>query len=53
MAILVGVRTIEHGIFISDETMDLMKKQDVYLVPTIIAGKTVTENAQFLLISLM
>lgn len=45
-AILGGVRTIEHGTFISDEAMDLMKKHDVYLVPTIIAGKTVTENAQ-------
>lgn len=45
-AILGGVKTIEHGTFMSDETMELMKKHDVYLVPTIIAGKTVTENAK-------
>lgn len=44
-AILGGVKTIDHGTFMSEETMELMKKHDVYLVPTIIAGKTVTENA--------
>lgn len=44
-AILGGVRTIEHGTFMSDETMELMKKHDVYLIPTIIAGKTVTDKA--------
>ncbi|MCL8007996.1 amidohydrolase family protein [Gelidibacter japonicus] len=45
-AILGGVKTIEHGTFMSDETMELMKKHDVYLVPTIIAGKSVTEKAK-------
>ena len=44
-AILGGVKTIEHGTFMSDETMELMKKHNVYLVPTIIAGKTVSEKA--------
>jgi len=45
-AILGGVKTIEHGTLMSDETMELMKKHDVYLVPTISAGKFVTEKAQ-------
>ena len=45
-AILGGVRTIEHGTLMSAETMELMKKHDVYLVPTISAGKFVTEKAK-------
>ncbi|WP_299890158.1 amidohydrolase family protein [uncultured Lacinutrix sp.] len=45
-AILGGVKTIEHGTLMSKETMELMKKHDVYLVPTISAGKFVSEKAQ-------
>lgn len=45
-AVLGGIKTIEHGTFMSSETMELMKKHDVYLVPTIIAGKSVAENAK-------
>ncbi len=45
-AILGGVKTIEHGTMMSDETMELMKKHDVYLVPTISAGKYVAEQAK-------
>lgn len=45
-AVMGGVKTIEHGTLMSDETMELMKKYDAYLVPTITAGKIVTENAQ-------
>ena len=41
-----GVKTIEHGTEMSDKTMDLMIKYNAYLVPTIIAGKTVEENAK-------
>lgn len=44
-AILGGVRTIEHGTLMSEETMDLMKEYKVYLVPTITAGKEVSEKA--------
>jgi imidazolonepropionase-like amidohydrolase len=40
-----GVKTIEHGTLMSEETMDLMKKMDAYLVPTITAGKEVSEKA--------
>lgn len=45
-AIIGGVKTIEHGTYMSDETMDLMKKYDAYLVPTITAGKEVEEKAK-------
>ncbi|MDX1426285.1 MAG: amidohydrolase family protein [Salegentibacter mishustinae] len=45
-AIRAGVKTIEHGTKMSDETMDLMKEYDAYLVPTITAGKEVTQNAE-------
>ena len=45
-AILGGIKTIEHGTFMSDETMEMMKKYDTYLVPTICAGKEVAKNAE-------
>ena len=45
-AIIGGVKTIEHGTYMSDETMDLMKKHDAFLVPTITAGKEVEEKAK-------
>jgi imidazolonepropionase-like amidohydrolase len=45
-AILGGIKTIEHGTFMSEETMELMKKYDSYLVPTLSAGKEVEKNAE-------
>lgn len=45
-AIIGGVKTIEHGTYMSDATMDLMIKHDAYLVPTITAGKEVEEKAK-------
>lgn len=45
-AVLGGVKTIEHGTLMSEETMDLMIKYNAYLVPTITAGKEVTDNAK-------
>lgn len=45
-AIIGGVKTIEHGTLMSDETMELMKKHDAYLVPTITAGKEVEAKAK-------
>jgi len=45
-AIKAGVKTIEHGTLMSSETMDLMIKKDAYLVPTITAGKYVTDMAK-------
>jgi imidazolonepropionase-like amidohydrolase len=45
-AIIGGVKTIEHGTYMSTETMELMKEYDAYLVPTITAGKEVAEKAK-------
>ncbi len=45
-AIKGGVTTIEHGTLMSEESMALMKKYHTYLVPTITAGKSVSENAE-------
>ncbi len=45
-AILGGVKTIEHGTLMSDKTMELMKEFDVYYVPTITAGKEVSDKAK-------
>jgi imidazolonepropionase-like amidohydrolase len=41
-----GVTTIEHGTFLDDEGIELMKKHGTYLVATIIAGKTVADSAK-------
>ncbi len=45
-AIRAGVRSIEHGTFMDDETIQLMKQHGTYLVPTLMAGKWVTEKAK-------
>lgn len=37
-AIKNGVKTIEHGTLMSEETMDLMKEYNTYYVPTLSAG---------------
>jgi imidazolonepropionase-like amidohydrolase len=38
-AILAGVDSIEHGSFLSEETLSLMKEKGTYLVPTLLAGE--------------
>lgn len=45
-AVLAGVDSIEHGTFMSEEVMDLMKERGTYLVPTISAGVWVAEKAK-------
>ncbi len=45
-AVRAGVKTIEHGTYMSEETMDLMIKMNAYYVPTISAGMEVAENAK-------
>jgi imidazolonepropionase-like amidohydrolase len=45
-AILAGVNSIEHGTFMNDEDRELAKKYGTYLVPTIIAGKSVSDSAK-------
>lgn len=38
-AVLAGVDSIEHGSFLSEETLSLMKAKGTYLVPTLLAGE--------------
>jgi len=45
-AILGGVKTIEHGTMMSEKTMEMMIEHDVYYVPTITAGKEVSDKAK-------
>ncbi|MEA5404218.1 amidohydrolase family protein [Arcicella sp. DC2W] len=45
-AVKAGVTTIEHGTYMDDEVIELMKKNGTYYVPTIIAGKTVGDSAK-------
>jgi imidazolonepropionase-like amidohydrolase len=45
-AIRAGVASIEHGTYMDDEVMQMMKEKGVYWVPTIIAGKSVAEYAK-------
>ena len=45
-AVLGGVDSIEHGTFMNDEDMKLMKEHGTWYVPTIIAGKFAEEKAK-------
>ena len=45
-AILGGVTTIEHGTYLDDEAMAMMKQHGTYLVPTISAGKFVAKMSK-------
>jgi imidazolonepropionase-like amidohydrolase len=44
-AILAGVDSIEHGSFMGDEELRMMKERGTYLVPTLLAGEYVTGRA--------
>lgn len=44
-AVLAGVNSIEHGTFITDEIIELMKQKGTYWVPTLLAGQWVAEKA--------
>lgn len=44
-AIEAGVDSIEHGTFLTEDTLKLMKKKGVYLVPTRLAAYWVGKNA--------
>lgn len=43
-AVLAGVDSIEHGSFINDEDIQLMKQHGTYLVPTLFLEDWLTEN---------
>ena len=45
-AVIAGVASIEHGTFMSEEVMELMKDRGTYFVPTILAGNWVAEKAK-------
>jgi imidazolonepropionase-like amidohydrolase len=45
-ALRAGIDSIEHGTFTDDEAIALFKEHGAYLVPTIIAGKTVESAAK-------
>lgn len=45
-AVMAGVTTIEHGSYMTEEVMDLMKEKGTYLVPTLTAGRTVADSAK-------
>ena len=45
-AVIGGVDSIEHGTFMDDADMKLMKEHGTWYVPTIIAGKFVEEKAK-------
>ncbi len=45
-AVRAGVASIEHGTYIDDEGMKLMREMGCYLVPTITAGKSVADSAK-------
>jgi imidazolonepropionase-like amidohydrolase len=45
-AILAGVDSIEHGTFMTDELIELMKKTGTFWVPTNLAGEWVAEKAK-------
>ncbi len=44
-SVIAGVDSIEHGTFMTDEDMKLMKEHGTWYVPTIIAGRYVAEKA--------
>lgn len=46
-AVEAGVVSIEHGTFMSEATMDAMIKHGTWYVPTVTAGKAVSDSAQY------
>lgn len=45
-AVRAGIHSIEHGIFLDDEAIDLMKESGTFLVPTLLAPVSVLELAE-------
>lgn len=45
-AVRAGVASIEHGTYMSEETMQMMKEYGTYLVPTLTAGASVADSAK-------
>ncbi|SIS73236.1 metal-dependent hydrolase family protein [Belliella pelovolcani] len=45
-AVIGGIHSIEHGTYMSEETMDMMIEAGTWYVPTITAGKSVADYAR-------
>lgn len=45
-ALRAGVKSIEHGIWLDDEAIEMMLANDVYLVPTLVAPMQVVRRAE-------
>ena len=45
-ALRAGVSSIEHGSYLDDESLRLLKKGGAYWIPTLLAGDTVRQQAQ-------
>ncbi|KAA3439300.1 metal-dependent hydrolase family protein [Rufibacter hautae] len=45
-AVRAGVTSVEHGTLMDEETMNLMKKNGTWYVPTLTAGKSVADSAK-------
>ncbi|WP_208559582.1 metal-dependent hydrolase family protein [Marinilactibacillus kalidii] len=45
-AVKAGIHSIEHGIFLDDEAIEMMKEQGTFLVPTLLAPVAVLELAE-------
>jgi imidazolonepropionase-like amidohydrolase len=45
-AVRAGVRSIEHGVYLDDEAIQLMLDNDVWLVPTLVAPRGVFDAAE-------
>ncbi len=43
-AMKAGIRTIEHGMLMDDEAIDMMAETGTYLIPTIVAAKAIVIN---------
>ena len=44
IAIRAGIHSIEHGMLMDDEAIDMMAEHHTYLIPTIVAAKAIVEN---------
>jgi len=45
-AVRAGIHSIEHGMFLDDEAIDMMLENGTYLVPTLLAPLAVVESAE-------
>jgi imidazolonepropionase-like amidohydrolase len=45
-ALRAGIRSIEHGVYLDDEAIDLMLERGAYLVPTLLAPRGVLEAVE-------